>query len=321
MTSPSGYYAQLPATAGDNTYFYAFDRNQWYRDLPVEGWTPSVKPDDDSRTLITTETFVYNDVGSTEFTLNDAMKMLCIYLLAGGGGGGGGSSASNNGGGGGSGGCFAQLVTPAQLLRVPNFVSVSVVVGAGGVGGAQDVDGSDGGDTSIVVYDGTDYFYFGLVNGAYGGDSGAIGGVGGLSVGGDVDFPVQSTPGGDGGLGGNGSAPIGSRSRSSGGSGGGGGYFGFIGGDGDGSGFRNLDSTLSGYGLGGQTGNDDGADGRSLEDDDIVGGQGGGGGTGSGNGGNGGSPAGGGGGGGSTGAAGGTGGDGASGRVVIVVVY
>ena len=74
-----------------------------------------------------------------------------VYIECIGAGGGGGGrwqgTGGSAGGGGGAGGAIARGIYDANALSA----SLTIVVGANGAGGAQDVDGTAGGDTSVTA--------------------------------------------------------------------------------------------------------------------------------------------------------------------------
>lgn len=77
-----------------------------------------------------------------------------LVRVCGGGGGGGGAQGTANGaaGSGGASGTTIEL----DIVGAPNITGGAVVIGAGGTGGASSANGTDGGDTTIVI-DGVTY--------------------------------------------------------------------------------------------------------------------------------------------------------------------
>jgi len=127
---------------------------------------------------------------TAEFTVNHT-----ITLVGGGGGGAGGGTGTNKrgGGGGGGGACLIKVVSLTQGQQY------AYVVGAQGNGGAADINGSDGGDTTFIV-GGTTY-----TAGKGGGGKAPLvytGGTGGTATNGDTNNT--------GGTGGTGTAAAGS---------------------------------------------------------------------------------------------------------------
>jgi hypothetical protein len=149
-----------------------------------------------AKTIVTASTAYLKSINNPSFIIVEGY---------GGGGGGGGVAATGQtwgGGGGGAGGCFIKKIDAASL-----DASVAITIGAGGAtGSGTTTSGGQGGTTS-----------FGTIcsaNGGIGGNyashaNGPLGGIGGLSTGGDLNIRgMAGSPGvyggGAKGIGGNG---------------------------------------------------------------------------------------------------------------------
>jgi hypothetical protein len=104
-------------------------------------------------------------------------------LIVGGGGGGGG----DNGGGGGAGGVLTNM--GGSKLTINGGQSYPVTVGAGGSGGAVNIKGTNGGNSSVFGYTAIGG------GGGGGGNSGQGPGVGGSGGGGDGESPTNGASG------------------------------------------------------------------------------------------------------------------------------
>ncbi len=149
--------------------------------------------------LLTSRTFP--DMGNEGVSSLTALgaTQLTITLWGGGGGGGGATPVDDltrSGGGGGGGG----MIMEVYIINNPqNYTSLTITVGAGGVGGLVDVDGTDGGNSIVQTSGGTGVAitltaYAGAGGGkgidgsiGLGGGGGGSGGAGIGSVGGISD--------------------------------------------------------------------------------------------------------------------------------------
>ena len=274
-----------------------------------------------SATATPTDVQIFSTSGT--WTKPSGARYVEVFMWAGGGGGGGGrkgaAGTTRGGGGGGGSGAYHEMKMSAVVLPA----TVSVTVGAGGLGGLpQATNSTDGGAFRSNSGDSV-FGAWGRVSGGNGGGSGTngSGGSGGSSGNG---LGIASGSGGSGGGAGGGSsggqAPAPYVGAGSGGGGAGissaNAYFT------GGTGARNFSRYVT------ESATAAGANGLSRDSGDFVGGNGGGGGTStstsSQNGGNGGWP-GGGGGGGSAGidnvTNGGGGGDGANGAVIVITYF
>lgn len=154
-----------------------------------------------------TPAFNTRDVITTSGTYTAPVTGWYKITAKGGGGGGGGASTGASsqyygGGGGGEGG------TTIAYVNMTAGDIATMVIGAGGGGGAYNVNGSDGGDTAVTI-DGNTYTGAGGKGGAsasYGGagGNGTIIGTAGNS--GGSEYPSANCSGGAGG--GQGGAPF-----------------------------------------------------------------------------------------------------------------
>jgi hypothetical protein len=136
------------------------------------------------------EIHIFDEVGNSNFVLNDGLNVNAQVLVVAGGGGGGGGAISDCGGGGGAGG----LIYRNSLAPVALSGTYSVTVGdgkAGGANGSVGVAGTKGEKSSIT-------------GGAIGATLTAIGGGGGgnASSGGNCGAGQAGGSGGGGGAGG-----------------------------------------------------------------------------------------------------------------------
>jgi len=130
--------------------------------------------------------FIYNSDGTHTCQLPKGVSMVYVITISAGGGGGGGfTSASGAAGGGGGGGTGAvnRIIIPKIFLTD----SLTVVVGAGGAGGAANTIGSNGGATSVglnvTTGGGAQSFLLSITAGGGGGNPGTVGagGTGGAA--------------------------------------------------------------------------------------------------------------------------------------------
>jgi hypothetical protein len=145
---------------------------------------------------------IFTSVGTSSFTVLDAGDegQVEYLVVAGGGGGGGGNTGADGGGGGGAGGYRSSvpgetsggLDGPLSKITVTNQ-AYTVVVGAGGNGGAINVAGSNGGNSSFHTITAT-----GGGGGARNNTAGNSGGSGGGAGGGGAAPPAGGFAGGAG---------------------------------------------------------------------------------------------------------------------------
>lgn len=110
-----------------------------------DGSTTFNKPDLTDAAIMngTYDKTTFTTAGSTTFTApKDGYYKITVK---GAGGGGGGTAAGSGGGGGGEGGTTFSY----EYINAGN--TATVVIGAGGTGGAVNISGTDGGDSSVVV--------------------------------------------------------------------------------------------------------------------------------------------------------------------------
>ena len=133
--------------------------------------------------LTNSQVFYYTTVGATTWTKPSTGVVALVTIW--GGGGGGGRNSGGSAGGGGGGACVQRLY---QLADLPS--TVTVTVGAGGLGGvSSSSNGAAGGTTT-----------FGALLSAFGGGGGGIDEGGG--GGGSASAGAQGSAGGAGGAGG-----------------------------------------------------------------------------------------------------------------------
>ena len=118
--------------------------------------------------------YTFLNTGNNTFVVSDGNITADIFVL-----GGGGGSSGRYGGGGGAGG-----IQVSSNVTIPPG-TYTVTVGAGGSGAAVGVDGSDGGNSTIVV-SGVSYTGFGGGGGARDAAVGRNGGCGGGGVTGGI---------------------------------------------------------------------------------------------------------------------------------------
>jgi hypothetical protein len=128
---------------------------------------------------------------SNTWTVPNNVTMIFVIASAGGGGGGGGQTSSTypHGGGGGGSGAFCY----GALLNVTPGETLTITVGAGGIGGNVQTSGGNGGDTIIA---GSISGTLLSLQGGGGGTAGNLGGNGGN--GGGIHGGSGGAPGSDG---------------------------------------------------------------------------------------------------------------------------
>ena len=158
---------------------------------------------------ITTQPLVTVFTASGTWTARTSTSMVLVFLFGGGGGGGAGFStapgASSSGGGGGGGAACRRWIGPVDLLGN----SASVVIGAGGTGGAT--SGANGAQGNPSSFTGTITISAPAGGGGSAGSATASGGGGGggINAGGNATAGTGGTGGGLQAEGGGGSGAVG----------------------------------------------------------------------------------------------------------------